>query len=80
MKECNNFGLDDSGVINDCVSSVDWELGRWERRDRCKFKEDGEINVNDEVFVEGVIVVLEELLLKKSFKKDRKSENSVYKR
>lgn len=78
FKEYNSLSLDDSGVVNDMVNSVDWDFGRWDRRDRWKFKEEFEVNVNDEVFLEGVVVFSEEILLKKILKKERKSE-SVYK-
>ncbi|XP_068711063.1 PRKC apoptosis WT1 regulator protein-like [Montipora capricornis] len=79
-KERNNPGLDDSGVTNDCASSVDRESGRRERRDRRKPKEDGETNANDEASVEGATAAPEESSPKKSLKKDRKSENSAHKR
>lgn len=84
LKENKSLGLEDNGVVNDFVnSSVDWDMGRWDRErwERWKFRdEEVNVSVNDEVFVEGVIVVSEEIMLKKSFKKDRKSESVGYKR
>lgn len=84
LKENKSLGLEDNGVVNDFVnSSVDWDMGRWDRErwERWKFRdEEVSVSVNDEVFVEGVIVVSEEIMLKKSFKKDRKSESVGYKR
>ena len=71
-KERNNPGLDDSGVTNDCASSVDRESGRRERRDRRKPKEDGETNANDEASVEGATAAPEESSPKKSLKKIEK--------